>query len=378
MQEKIHLSIAHMGGTEQKYIQEAFDTHWITTLGPNVSAFEGQLSSFLGAEHIVALSSGTAAIHIALLLLGVKPGDEVICQSMTFAASANPIVYLGAKPVFVDSDSRTWNMSPEHLERAIQDRIERVGVKPKAIIPVHLYGMPASMDEITSIAQRYEIPIIEDAAEALGSSLNGVFCGTWGDYACLSFNGNKIITTSGGGALVCSTKEQAQRALFLATQARDDAPHYQHSVIGYNYRMSNVCAGIGRGQMEVLEKRIARRREINQLYRNGLASLKNISFQSEPSEYYHSNFWLTAIQIHSPQEEVLLREELRIFLESKQVESRPIWKPLHQQPVFRLAPYYGEGVCDSIFRQGLCLPSSSSLKDEQISYVCDLINDCLN
>lgn len=294
MIKKIWLSLAHMGGMEQKFIQSAFDTNWVVPLGPNVDGFEKDLEAYIsGDKHIVALSSGTAAIHLALIQLGVQPGDEVFCQSFTFSASANPIKYVGASPVFVDSEEETWNMDPKLLEIAIEDRIKITGKKPKAIIPVHLYGMPAKMDEIMGIADRYGIPVLEDAAEALGSKYKGRCCGTFGEFACLSFNGNKIITTSGGGALVCSNAEAAGVTKFLATQARDNAPHYQHSHIGYNYRLSNICAGIGRGQMLVLDEHISARREINNKYKKLLQGLPGISFLTNPSDEFESNMWLT-------------------------------------------------------------------------------------
>jgi len=374
MNTRIHLSLAHMGGNEKKYIQEAFDTNWVVPLGPNVDNFEKDLAQFLGRDkHIVALSSGTAAIHLALLQLGVGYGDEVICQSFTFAASANPITYLGAKPVFVDSEAETWNMSPEYLEIAINERIKAIGKKPKAIIPVHLYGMPAKMDEILAIAQKYEIPVLEDAAEALGSEYKGQKCGTFGEFACLSFNGNKMITTSGGGALVCSTDEQAQKTMFYATQARDNAPHYQHSEIGYNYRMSNICAGIGRGQMEFLPLRIGQRRKNNYYYRKQLANIEGITFHTEPSADFFSNYWLTCIVIDSKKTNGVTREDIRLALEKANIESRPLWKPLHLQPVFNSCPYYGEKVSETLFDNGLCLPSGSSLTENDLDRVIEVI-----
>ena len=374
MNTRIHLSLAHMGGNEKKYIQEAFDTNWVVPLGPNVDNFEKDLAQFLGRDkHIVALSSGTAAIHLALLQLGVGYGDEVICQSFTFAASANPITYLGAKPVFVDSEAETWNMSPEYLEIAINERIKAIGKKPKAIIPVHLYGMPAKMDEILAIAQKYEIPVLEDAAEALGSEYKGQKCGTFGEFACLSFNGNKMITTSGGGALVCSTDEQAQKTMFYATQARDNAPHYQHSEIGYNYRMSNICAGIGRGQMEFLPLRIGQRRKNNYYYRKQLANIEGITFHTEPSADFFSNYWLTCIVIDSKKTNGVTREDIRLALENANIESRPLWKPLHLQPVFASSPYYGEKISENLFDNGLCLPSGSSLTENDLDRVIEVI-----
>ncbi len=381
--ERIALSLPHMGGNEQKYVNKAIETNWVVPLGPDVQAFEKSLQRFLiryeGSSdgYIVALSSGTAAIHLALVQLGVGCGDEVICQSFTFAASVNPIAYLGAKPVFVDSETDTWNMSPQFLEEAIKDRIAKTGKRPKAIIPVHLYGMPAMMDEITAIADRYEIPVVEDAAEALGSSLNDRKCGTFGEFAALSFNGNKIITTSGGGALVCKTEEEACRIMFFATQARDDAPHYQHTKIGYNYRMSNICAAIGCGQMEALPNRVNRRREINRMYRNALERISSISLQTEPSANYYSNYWLTAILIDSTQTGGVTREDIRLSCEKVNIETRPLWKPMHLQPVFQNCSFYGDGTSEKLFENGLCLPSGSILTDEQIQTVITFIKSSL-
>jgi len=380
--ERIMLSLPHMGGNEQKFVKDAFDTNWIVPLGPNVSGFEEDMEYYLNdgnnqtdsRKFVVALSSGTAAIHLGLVQLGIGYGDEVICQSFTFAASANPIIYLGAKPVFVDSEPETWNMSPEFLEEAIKDRISKTGNKPKAIIPVHLYGMPAKMDAIMRISNKYEIPVLEDAAEALGSTFNGRKCGNFGEFSALSFNGNKIITTSGGGALVCSTEIQSHKTMFLATQARDNAPHYQHSEIGYNYRISNICAGIGRGQMEVLPERIKRRREINKIYRDTLSNIKGISFQTEPSSDYYSNYWLTSIIIDpSKMKDGVTREGLRIECEKANIETRPLWKPMHLQPVFKDCPFYGDGTSEKLFNDGLCLPSGSILSDYQIHYVTSFI-----
>lgn len=373
MQERIWLSLAHMGGQEQRFIQEAFDTNWVVPLGPNVDGFEKDLENYLGEDkHIVALSAGTAAIHLGLVQLVVTQGDEVICQSFTFSASANPIAYQGAKPVFVGSEPDTWNMSPRLLREAIEDRIAKTGKKPKAIIPVHLYGMPARMDEILAIADEYDIPVLEDAAEALGAEYKGQKCGTFGEFACLSFNGNKMITTSGGGALVCRTEEEAKRTKFFATQARDNAPHYQHSHIGYNYRMSNICAGIGRGQMYVLEEHIARRRAINQLYRTLLHDLPGITFHTNPNSDFNSNYWLTCIVI-DPQEAGFTREELRLKMEEENIETRPLWKPMHLQPVFADCPYYGDNTEGRLFDNGLCLPSGPTLTDEDIERVAEVI-----
>ncbi len=378
MGKMIYLSLAKMSGEEQKYIQEAFDTNWIAPLGPNVIAFEKSLTNFIGAnKYVTALSSGTAAIHLALIQLGVSRGDEVICQSFTFAASANPIAYLGATPVFVDSENETWNMNPRFLEDAIKDRIAKTGKKPKAIIPVHLYGMPAKIDEILEIANRYEIPVLEDAAEALGSEYKGRKCGTFGEFACLSFNGNKIMTTSGGGALVSSTEEENRKALFLATQARDEAPHYQHSQIGYNYRLSNVSAGIGRGQMVALNDFIARRREINALYKKMLSDAKGIMFLENPSSDFNSNYWLTCVLI-DPKKIGFTREDLRLTMEKEKIETRPLWKPMHLQPVFADAPFYGDGTSEKLFDLGLCLPSGAGLTDDDIKKVVEVIKNFQN
>jgi dTDP-4-amino-4,6-dideoxygalactose transaminase len=376
---RIYLSLAHMGGKEQKYIQEAFDTNWVVPLGANVDAFEKELEQYLSAsKRTVVLSSGTAAIHLGLLQLGVKRGDEVICQSFTFSASANPITYLGATPVFVDSEQDTWNMSPVLLEEAIVDRIKKTGKKPKAIIVVHLYGMPAMMDEILAIANKYDIPVFEDAAEALGSTYKGQKCGSFGDFACLSFNGNKIITTSGGGALVCSTSERAEKTMFYATQARDNAPHYQHSEIGYNYRMSNICAGIGRGQMQVLPQRVEQRRKNNQFYREHLSEIKGINFQTEPSQDFYANYWLTAIVIDPEENGGTTREDIRLALEHANIESRPLWKPMHLQPVFKDCQFYGDGTSELLFKNGLCLPSSSILTENDLGRVVATIRKRIN
>ena len=367
MKPKIWLSSPHMGGNEQAYVNEAFDTNWVAPLGPNVDNFEKDLAAFAGGNvHVAALSSGTAAIHLALILLGVQPGDEVICQSMTFSASANPIAYLGATPVFIDSETETWNMSPRYLEEAIKDRLAK-SKKLKAIIPVHLYGMPANLPEILAIAEQYNIPVIEDAAEALGSSLNSRMCGTFGAMSILSFNGNKIITTSGGGALVSPDKALIDKARFLATQARDAAPHYQHSHIGYNYRMSNICAGIGRGQMEVLNNRVEQRRHAYTQYFERYNNHPGISFVPEPEGYY-SNRWLTTVLIN-PEEAGFNREQLRLALEADNIESRPLWKPMHMQPVFAGAPYYGNGTAEKLFENGLCLPSGSNLTAEDFERI---------
>ena len=371
---KIWLSSPHMGGNEQKFVQQAFDSNWVAPLGPNVSGFEQDLEQYLEQEVFVgALSAGTAALHLGLILLGVEHQDEVICQSMTFSASANPIRYLGATPVFVDSEPDTWNMCPLALEEAIQDRMVK-GKKPKAIIAVHLYGMPFKADEIKAIAQKYDIPVLEDAAEALGSTYKGQKCGTLGDIGVLSFNGNKIITTSGGGALVTHTQEQKDKAVFLSTQARDNAPHYQHSHIGYNYRMSNICAGIGRGQMEVLDKHIELRRKMHRFYVELFRNAEGVTVFSEPGEAYRSNHWLSCVVLDSYQS----RENLRLALESENIESRPLWKPMHLQPVFEKYPYYGDTVAQELFERGLCLPSGSNLSDSDRERIKEVISSHFN
>jgi dTDP-4-amino-4,6-dideoxygalactose transaminase len=367
VQSKIWLSSPHMGGAEQEFVNEAFDTNWIAPLGPNVNGFEDDIATFLHSKvHVAALSSGTAAIHLGLIMLGVGPGDEVLCQSMTFSATANPILYLGAIPVFVDSEETTWNMCPVLLEQAINDRISK-GRKPKAIIPVHLYGMPADMAAIMAIAKKYDIPVLEDAAEALGSSIDGQMCGTFGHIAALSFNGNKIITTSGGGALVSPDPALAAKARFLATQARDEAPHYQHSQVGYNYRMSNISAGIGRGQMQVLPLRVQQRRAIFDGYVTMLGNTPGVSFLYEPQGYV-SNRWLTTILI-DPSVCKMDREALRLAFDKENIESRPLWKPMHKQPIFSQYPFYGNGVSEKFFNNGLCLPSGSNLGEDEINRV---------
>ncbi|MCC8198959.1 MAG: aminotransferase class I/II-fold pyridoxal phosphate-dependent enzyme [Tannerellaceae bacterium] len=377
MHKPIYLSLAHMSGYEQQFIEEAFQTNWVVPLGPNVDGFEKELAHYLGENRsVVALSTGTAAIHLALVQCGVEAADEVLCQSFTFAASANPIIYQHATPVFIDSEKDSWNMSPELLEYAIKDRIRKTGKVPKAMIPVHLYGMPAQIDAMKEIARVYDIRIIEDAAEALGSTYKGRKCGTFGEFAALSFNGNKMITTSGGGALVCSTPDQAKKTVFYATQARDDAPWYQHSSIGYNYRMSNICAGIRRGQMMILEEHIARRRAIHHLYKELFSGIEGIVVQENPSRDYQSNFWLTCILIDKKATK-LTPEEIRLYLAEKQIESRPLWKPLHLQPVFSTAPFYGDGTSALLFDIGLCLPSGPGLSDEEIAYVAEHICTCI-
>ncbi len=371
MNPKIWLSSPHMGGGEFNFVKEAFDTNWIAPLGPHVNGFEHDLEAFTGVKYAAALSSGTAALHLALIMLGVEAGDEVICQSFTFSATANPIVYLGAVPVFVDSEPETWNMDPHLLEVAIKDRIAK-GKKPKAIIPVHLYGMPAKIERILMIAKQYEIPVIEDAAEALGSTINGKAAGSFGLMAVLSFNGNKIITTSGGGALISDEEKLISQARFLATQARDPAPHYQHSQIGYNYRMSNVCAGIGRGQMQVLRDRVAQRRKVYDTYSQLLPEFSHIEFLPEPQGYF-SNRWLTTILVDPQKNNGITRETIRLNLEKENIESRPLWKPMHLQPVFQNYPNYINGVSEKLFTNGLCLPSGSNLATDDLDRVIDNI-----
>ena len=357
---RIYLSSPHMGGAEQSFVNEAFNTNWIAPLGPNVTGFEEDLSKYLGqSKQVAALISGTAALHLALIQLGVGYGDEVICQSFTFSASANPIVYLGATPIFIDSEAETWNLCPDALEEAIKDRIKK-GKKPKAIIAVHLYGMPCKIEAILNIANSYQIPVIEDAAEALGSAYKGQKCGTFGHFAALSFNGNKIITTSGGGALVCPNKQDKEQTVFLATQARDEAPHYQHSQIGYNYRLSNISAGIGRGQMLVLNKHIALRQEMNAFYCAFFQNITGIYVFEAPSKDYFSNYWLSCILVNK-KETGINREEIRMGLLEENIESRPLWKPMHLQPIFKNAPYYGNAISEGLFNNGLCLPSGSNL-----------------
>ena len=356
---KIYLSSPHMGGTEMTYVNEAYYTNWIAPLGPNVEGIEDAIAKYSGCAHAAALASGTAAIHLSLILLRVAADDEVLCSSFTFSASANPICYQNATPIFVDSEIETWNMCPIKLEEAIQDRIAK-GKRPKACILVHLYGMPSKMEELIAICRQYEIPIVEDSAEAIGASYKGQKMGSFGSLGIYSFNGNKIITTSGGGALVSNNKEWIDQSRFLATQARDDAPHYQHSQIGYNYRMSNICAGIGRGQMEVLDERVAQRRAINKWYRDLLEPYDFIKFQSEPNSDYFSNYWLTAIEVLGNTNGIT-REAIRLGLLEDNIESRPLWKPMHLQPVFKDCPAYTNGVSEDLFNRGLCLPSGSNL-----------------
>lgn len=372
MDNAIKLSLPHMGGKELYWVNQAFETNWVVPLGPNVDEFERLLGEYIGAPgRVVALSAGTAALHLGLVMLGVKAGDEVMCQSFTFSASANPITYQGARPVFIGSEPDTWNMDPEALDRGIADRIKVTGRKPVAIIPVHLYGMPAKMDEILAVAAKWDIPVLEDAAEALGSEYKGRKCGTLGKYGALSFNGNKIITTSGGGALVCPDEESARRVKFYATQARENRPYYYHTVIGYNYRMSNVCAGIGVGQMDVLQEHVDRRRTIHDLYTWALDTMGGLSVQQNPSDSFHSNFWLSTLLIdpatgHTP-------DELRLALADRNIESRLLWRPMHMQPVFADAPYYGNNIEDELFGRGLCLPSGSVLSDADINRVTEAI-----
>lgn len=409
-QKRIFLCLAHMSGQEMKFIQEAFDTNWVVPLGPNVNGFEKDLESFMGQQkRIVALSSGTAAVHLALIACGVKAGDEVIVQTFTFCASSHPITYLGAKPVFVDSESDTWNMSPELLEKAIKDRIAKTGRKPKAIVPVYLYGMPAKIDEILSVAERYDIPVVEDAAEGFGSRYDRQMVGTFGRYGVLSFNGNKMITTSGGGALVCPDSESYNRAMYFATQARESYPYYQHTEIGYNYRMSNICAGIGRGQMTVIDEHIRHHQHIAQLYREAFKEVEGIDFHDNPDERTDSNFWLNTITIapdlkvkgqenayktivkgavggaagvvhqastaHTDCEPNANVEAMRLYLDRAGIESRPLWKPMHRQPVYQDAPAYLNGVSEELFHCGLCLPSGPMVTDEDVARIIHTIKD---
>jgi len=373
VESKIWLSSPHMGGGEMRYIQEAFEHNWVAPLGKNVDEFESALESFLGEKFVGVLSSGTAALHLALVQLGVGIGDEVICQSFTFSASANPIKYLGADPVFVDSDETNWNMSPLYLEQAIQDRISK-GKKPKAVIVVHLYGMPALMDEIADVCKKYEIPLVEDSAESLGSTYKGKMCGTFGEFAILSFNGNKIITTSGGGALVTSTKDQKLKTIFLSTQARDNAPHYQHSEIGYNYRLSNISAGIGRGQMEVLSERIAQRRANHEFYKELFSDIDAVTVFSEANSDFYSNHWLTSITLDKNITAKTNHDLINAFAD-KNIETRPLWKPMHLQPVFKDCPYYGEKIAEDLFDRGLCLPSGSNLTNDDKKRIKDVVNN---
>ena len=393
MSNRIHLCLAHMSGNEMKYIQEAFDTNWVVPLGPNVNAFEDELKTFvtedayhspierIAEKEVVALSAGTAAIHLALVQLGIKPGDEVICQSFTFAASCNPIVYQGATPVFIDSEKDTWNMDPELLEHAIQDRIKITGKKPKAIIPVYLYGMPAKIDEIMAVARKYDIPVVEDAAEGFGSRYKGQTCGTFGDFGVMSFNGNKMITTSGGGALICPNAEIKKKIMFYATQAREDAPYYLHEEIGYNYRMSNICAGIGRGQMTIVDEHIAHHQHLAKLYADLLNDVEGIDIHLAPSSDMESNYWLNTVTFERDDwqekngELLAVVEKVRIELDKAGVESRPLWKPMHTQPVYHDAPRYVNGISENIFSKGLCLPSGPCVSDDDVKRIVDIIRN---
>ena len=374
---RIYLCLAHMSGKEQDFIKEAFDTNWVVPLGPNVNAFEQSLRDFLienEEKQVVALSAGTAALHLGLILLGVQAGDEVICQSFTFCASANPVTYLGATAVFVDSEEDTWNMNPVLLEEAIRDRMAKTGRKPKAIIPVHLYGMPAKMDEICAVAEKYEIPVLEDAAEALGSEYKGQKCGTFGVYGALSFNGNKMITTSGGGALVVPNEESKKAAMFYATQAREPYPYYQHEKIGYNYRMSNICAGIGRGQMTVLNEHIEHHRHVHALYEKAFAAIEGITLKSNPDKCFNANYWLSTILI-DPEKTGTDYEKVRVALDQKGIETRPLWKPMHLQPVYKNNPCYVNGVSEKLFNQGLCIPAGPWVTDKDVAYIVKQIKD---
>jgi dTDP-4-amino-4,6-dideoxygalactose transaminase len=376
--DKIWLSSPHMGGTERNFVTEAFDTNWVAPLGPNVTGFEKDLEAYQGENtHVAALSSGTAAIHLALIQAGVGPGDEVICQSFTFCGTTNPVQYLGATPIMVDSEEQTWNMCPVALKEAVEDRIAK-GKKPKAILAVHLYGMPYKVEEIHAFAKAKQIPVIEDSAESLGSTYKGQKCGTFGDYGILSFNGNKIITTSGGGALICRSKEVKDRTVFLATQARDAAPHFQHSEVGYNYRLSNISAGIGRGQMEVLDKHIDLRRAMNSFYQELFKDIAGVRVHVEQNAAIFSNHWLSAILVDSSITGGITREDIRLALEKENIESRPLWKPMHLQPLCKDFPYYGAKVCETLFENGLCLPSGSNLTDQDRTRIAKAIKRLFN
>lgn len=409
---RIYLCLAHMSGNEMKYIKEAFDTNWVVPLGPNVNGFEEDLEHFVGQDKkVVALSAGTAAVHLALLACGVGPGDEVLVQSFTFCASSHPVTYLGATPVFVDSEVETWNMDPALLEKAIVDRMAVTGKKPKAIVPVYLYGMPARIDEIMAVADKYDIPVVEDAAEGLGSRYDGKVCGTFGRYGVLSFNGNKMITTSGGGALVCADEEAKRKIMFYATQARESYPYYQHEEIGYNYRMSNICAGIGRGQMTAIDEHITHHKHICQLYKDLLVDVPGVVLHENPSERYDSNYWLNTVlldedlhvvgeehayevavqgavggaagvthaaaSLHTDCEPNRNVEAMRMALDKAGIESRPLWKPMHKQPVYRNNPCYVNGVSEALFKRGLCLPSGPCVTDEDVAYIVEQIKDCI-
>ncbi|KUJ63732.1 pyridoxal phosphate-dependent aminotransferase [Flavobacteriaceae bacterium CRH] len=372
---RIYLSLSEQSGFEQEYIQKALNSNWITSGGPNVDDFENKLQDYFNdGSFLTALNSGTSAIHLALILLGVKAGDEVICQTMTFSASANPVLYQGATPIFVDSEPETWNICPEFLEIAIKDRIKK-GKKPKAIITVHLYGNPYKVDEVHAIAARYDIPIIEDSAEALGSSYKGKKCGTFGDFGILSFNGNKIITTSSGGALVSNSKKIKEKAIFYATQSKDQAPHYQHSEIGYNYRMSNICAGIGLGQIKMLDNNVTARRETHYFYKEVFENIKEVTLFEVLNEDYFSNYWLNAILIEPNSEKNINTEGLRLAFEEANIESRPLWKPMHLQPIFMNYPYYGNKIAEVLFEKGLCLPSGSNLTREDKNRIEEVIKN---
>ncbi len=408
MSKRIYLCLAHMSGEEQKFIQEAFDTNWVVPLGPNVNGFEADLEAFVGQnKKVVALSAGTAAVHLALIACGVGAGDEVIVQSFTFCASSHPITYLGATPIFVDSEEDTWNMDPQLLEQAIVDRIAKTGRKPKAIVPVYLYGMPAKIDEIIAVADKYDIPVVEDAAEGFGSKFDGQVCGTFGRYGVLSFNGNKMITTSGGGALICPDDDTKREIMFYATQAREAYPYYQHEKIGYNYRMSNICAGIGRGQMTIAEEHIAHHKHIQALYRELLADVKGVTLHENPSERYDSNFWLCTIlldadlkvkgeenayksavqgavggaagvthaaeSLHTDCEPNANVEAMRVALDAAGIESRPLWKPMHKQPVYASNPAYINGVSEALFARGMCLPAGPCVTDDDVKYIVEQI-----
>lgn len=412
MADRVYLCLAHMSGKEQDFIKEAFDTNWVVPLGPNVNGFEEDLKAFVGGnKEVVALSSGTAAVHLALLACGVGPGDEVIVQSFTFCASSHPITYLGATPVFVDSEADSWNMDPALLEEAIRERIVKTGKKPKAIVPVYLYGMPAKIDEIMAIADKYEIPVIEDAAEGFGSRFDGQVCGTFGQYGVLSFNGNKMITTSGGGALICPDKASKDEIMYYATQAREAYPYYQHEHIGYNYRMSNICAGIGRGQMTVANEHIAHHRRVCRLYKELLQGVEEITLHENPSLRYDSNYWLNTVildsDLHVTGEEKTYQkavqgaiggaagvthaadglhtdcepnrnvEAMRLALDKAGIESRPLWKPMHRQPVYKANPAYLNGVSENLFKQGLCLPSGPCVTDEDVERVVKVIKEVI-
>ena len=374
----IYLCLAHMSedGIEQKYVKEAFDTNWVVPLGPNVNAFEEDLKNFVGGKNeVVALSAGTAAVHLALIGCGVQAGDEVLVQSFTFCASSHPVTYLGAKPVFVGSEKDTWNMDPVLLEEAIKDRMEKTGKKPKAIVPVALYGMPYDCERIMEIANRYDIPVVEDAAEGFGSKFDGRVLGTFGKFGVLSFNGNKMITTSGGGALICRNAEDKNTIMWYATQARDAYPYYQHTAIGYNYRMSNICAGIGRGQMTVLDEHIAHHRHVHALYENAFEGVDGITLKSNPDGRFNANYWLSTILI-DPVKTGTNYDEVRRKLDERGIETRPLWKPMHLQPVYATNPCYVNGVSERLFNMGLCIPAGPWVTDEDVVYIVEQIKGC--